>query len=442
MTIYLEDIYNAIGGRFEHLEFISGPKDQCTTVALETLGCKLNQAETEVLASQLKEAGCRIIPASEPADIYILNTCTVTHVADRKARHCLRMARRRNPESSLIVTGCYTEQAKIKLSGIDGVILVAGNEEKHNLVRILHGRGLLKNPAGAAEVDHFNRTRSFIKAQDGCNNFCTYCIVPHVRGREKSVRPEQVIEEINHKVTQGYQEVVLTGTEIGRYNYEGVNLTGLLRNILAESSISRLRLSSIQPPDLTPELTWLWENRRLCRHFHLALQSGSDTVLRRMNRRYNTTDYTRAVEYLRSRIPDVAITTDIITGFPGETPLEFEESLKYVQEMEFARIHVFPYSPREGTPAARMKDQVGYEEKKERNQRMLVLAQTSRSNYQQRHLNRSLEVLFEKASGDIWSGYTDTYIKVYARSKTVLTNRIVPVRLVELARDGVWGEII
>ena len=161
-----------------------------------------------------------------------------------------------------------------------------------------------------------------------------------------------------------------------------------------------------------------------------------------MNRRYNTTDYTRAVEYLRSRIPDVAITTDIITGFPGETPLEFEESLKYVQEMEFARIHVFPYSPREGTPAARMKDQVGYEEKKERNQRMLVLAQTSRSNYQQRHLNRSLEVLFEKASGDIWSGYTDTYIKVYARSKTVLTNRIVPVRLVEIARDGVWGEII
>lgn len=442
MTIYLEDIYNAIGGRFEHLEFISGPKDQCTTVALETLGCKLNQAETEVLASQLKEAGCRIIPASEPADIYILNTCTVTHVADRKARHCLRMARRRNPESSLIVTGCYTEQAKIKLSGIDGVILVAGNEEKHNLVRILHERGLLKNPAGAAEGDNFNRTRSFIKAQDGCNNFCTYCIVPHVRGREKSVRPEQVIEEINHKVTQGYQEVVLTGTEIGRYNYEGVNLTGLLRNILAESSISRLRLSSIQPPDLTPELTRLWENRRLCRHFHLALQSGSDTVLRRMNRRYNTTDYTRAVEYLRSRIPDVAITTDIITGFPGETPLEFEESLKYVQEMEFARIHVFPYSPREGTPAARMKDQVGYEEKKERNQRMLVLAQTSRSNYQQRHLNRSLEVLFEKASGDIWSGYTDTYIKVYARSKTVLTNRIVPVRLVEPARDGVWGEII
>lgn len=424
-----------------HLELNSEVQGQHITVALETLGCKLNQAETESLAREFKLAGFRIVTAESPADIYVLNTCTVTHVADRKTRHCLRMARRRNPDCYIIVTGCYAERAEKALTDIEDVNLVINNERKNELVYMLQEQGLFK-PSGERQIDgYLDRTRSFVKAQEGCNNFCTYCIVPHVRGREKSLTPEKVIGEISDRILRGYVEVVLTGTEIGRYNYQGLDLAGLIKRILVETNIQRLRISSIQPPEITPELVKLWNDPRLCRHFHLSLQSGSDSVLRRMKRCYGTAEYTEAVKKLRSMIQDVAITTDIITGFPGETPGEFEDSLNYTRNMEFARIHVFPFSPREGTLAARMPDQVDPGEKKIRSDRMLALAQESRRKFHLRFLNKTMQVLFEQAAGNVWSGYTDSYIKVYTESKVSLTNRIIPIKMAELYKDGVWGEI-
>ena len=317
-------------------------------VALETLGCKLNQSETEMLSRQLEQAGCKVVSAVEKADIYILNTCTVTHVADRKSRHFLRMARRRNPDAMIIAIGCYAERSFQDLSEIEGVDIVAGNKDKMNLAQVLKDAGYFKSIEAKSNSVRGNRTRSFIKAQDGCNNFCSYCIVPVVRGREKSLPPDQVINEINQRVADGYQEIVLTGTEIGRYFSGGLDLKWLLERILSDTGILRLRLSSVQPQEISPELIRLWKNPRLCRHFHISLQSGSDAVLRRMNRRYSTVDYSKAVELIRSEIPDVAVTTDIIVGFPGESEDEFQESFDFCREMKFARIHVFPYSIREG----------------------------------------------------------------------------------------------
>jgi len=234
--------------------------------------------------------------------------------------------------------------------------------------------------------------------------------------------------------------VVLTGTEIGLYSYDGVELRGLLENILAETNITRLRLSSLQPQEISPELIRLWSDNRLCRHFHLSLQSGSDTVLQRMKRRYAVGDYQQAVSLIRAVMPEAAITTDIIVGFPGETEAEFEQSYDFCQEMEFARIHVFPYSPRQGTEAARMSQPVGDKVKRERSQKMLALARESAGNFRQQFLGRTMPVLWEKQTAGIWSGLTDNYIKVYTKNDEDLTNKLLPVKVVELGGDGVWGE--
>lgn len=412
------------------------------TVALETLGCKLNQAETEQLARQLAEAGCKVVSPEEPADIYILNTCTVTHVADRKARHLLRMAHRNNPSCRIVALGCLADRAAGELSRIEGVDLVAGNDAKDTLPQLLADKGFLKVTRKAKAKQHRNRTRSFIKAQDGCNNSCSYCIVPLVRGREKSLPADQVIDEINKRVADGFQEVILTGTEIGRYQSDGLDLKGLIVYILQQTEIIRLRLSSVQPDEVKLELISLWQNPRLCRHFHISLQSGSDTVLQRMNRHYTADEFAKTVASIRAEIPDAAITTDIIVGFPGETEAEFQQSYDLCREMRFSRMHVFPYSPREGTRAAKMEGQLPSSVKKQRSEKMLALAKTSLQNFSSSCLGRSETVLFEQGSQGIYSGFTGTYIKVYAKSESDLTNKIIQVKLVELFKDGVWGELV
>ncbi|HEY82798.1 MAG TPA: tRNA (N(6)-L-threonylcarbamoyladenosine(37)-C(2))-methylthiotransferase MtaB [Dehalococcoidia bacterium] len=410
-------------------------------VALDSLGCKLNQAETELLARQLAEAGHELVSAVGEADVYILNTCTVTHIADRKSRHLLRQAHRENPSARLVVVGCYAERSPQELARLEGVDLVLGNEQKQALVRLLEERGCLPpQPLAQACPYRGSRTRAFIKVQDGCQRFCAYCVVPLVRRREESLPPERVIAEIRHWISLGAREVVLTGTEIGAYNWQGAGLKELLERILAETDVARLRLSSLQPQEITPELVGLWRDERLCPHFHLSLQSGSDTVLARMKRRYTTARYQQAVSMIRQVAPEAAITTDVIVGFPGETEAEFEESLGFCRRMEFARIHVFPYSPRPGTEAARMPQQVGDKVKKERRQRMLALAEESARNFHQRFLGRTMAVLWEKQMGGVWSGLTANYIKVYTKSAEDLTNRLMPVKLEKLSGDGVWGE--
>ena len=417
-------------------------------VALDSLGCKLNQAETELLARQLAEAGYRLVSPTDKADVYILNTCTVTHIADRKSRHWLRLAHWRNPDAVLVATGCYAQRAHHELAQIEGVSLVLGNDEKPNLLQLLEESGLISNSVHLQKGSPTNygdgfRTRAFIKVQDGCDSFCSYCIVPFVRGREKSLPVDQVVAEVRHRISDGYKEVVLTGTEIGSYNYDGVNLRGLIENILAETNITRLRLSSLQPQEISPELIGLWHDQRLCRHFHLSLQSGSDSVLRRMKRRYCVGDYQRAVSLIRRKVPEAAITTDIIVGFPDETSEEFEQSYQLCQKLGFARIHVFSYSPRQGTQAAQMPQPVGDKVKGERSQKMLALAKESAENFRQRFLGKTMMVLWEKQSGDgIWSGLTDNYIKVYTKGDKDLTNQLLPVKLMDIWGDGVWGEVV
>jgi len=411
-------------------------------VVVESLGCKLNQAEAELFGRQLSEAGYRLVSSAGEADVYILNTCTVTHVADRKSRHLLRMVHRLNTDVRLVAVGCYAEQAPEELAQIEGVALVLGNEDKTHLAQKLAESGCLnglpsRNIDGCVYNSH--RTRSFIKVQEGCYNFCAYCMVPMVRRGEKSVPAEQVIAEVRQQVAAGFKEVVLTGTRIGAYNSGNVNLKDLLERILAETEIARLRLSSLQPQELSPELIRLWHDTRLCPHFHMSLQSGSGEVLGRMKRRYSATEYRQAVSMIREVVPEAAITTDIIVGFPGETEAEFQESHDFCRQMEFARVHVFSYSLRRGTEAARMDNQVGAQVKKQRSRQMLALARESAKNFYQRFLGRTMPVLWEQKTGGVWSGLTGSYIKVYTRDKQDLTNQLVPVRLKAIRDDGLWG---
>ena len=409
-----------------------------TRVALDTLGCKLNQAETESLARRLAAAGYELVDSVDEADIYILNTCTVTHVADRKSRNLLRQARRRNGRVRLIVVGCYAERSPQELARIDGVALVIGNGQKAQVPDRLEELGCPPLFTGQS-LYQYGRNRSFVKVHDGCRSFCSYCIVPMVRSRVESVTVGQVVAEIQNRVTDGVKEVVLTGTEIGAYRRDGVDLIGLLQRVLAETGITRLRLSSLQPQEISAELLELWKDSRLCPHFHLSLQSGSDPVLGRMKRRYTSADYRRAVALIRKMVPDVAITTDVIVGFPGETEAEFEESYNFCQKISFARIHVFPYSRRPGTEAAGMMEQVSEGVKKERVQKMLALAKESACDFRQRFLGRTMPVLWEQKSGGVWSGYTSNYIRVYTKSREDLTNQLTKVKLESIWKDGVWG---
>jgi threonylcarbamoyladenosine tRNA methylthiotransferase MtaB len=393
-------------------------------VALETLGCKLNQAETESLARQFAARGCRVVTPSYGASIYILNTCTVTHIADRKSRHLLRLARRRNPDSFIIAIGCYAERAAVELAEAAGADMVLGNDDKTGLLDALEEQGLIGT--SRVPVPHMHRTRSVVKVQEGCNQSCSYCIVPLVRGRERSVPLDEAVAEVMARVQSGYQEVVLTGTQIGSYRN---SLELLLPCILAETGVKRLRLSSVQPQDITTELLALWQDypERLCRHLHIPLQSGSDAVLQRMGRRYDTEDFKQAAATVRQAIPDVAITTDVMVGFPGETDEEFAESYRFCQRMAFANIHVFPYSERPGTRAALTPKKVDDQIKRERSERMLNLARDSARHFREQFQGHTMMVLWEqKAYEGAWVGLTDNYIRVTAQSRDPLKNRLIP----------------
>ena len=410
-------------------------------VAFQTLGCKLNQAETELMARQLQEAGCMLVNPDQEADIFIVNTCTVTHVADRKSRHFLRMAKRRNPAALVVATGCFAGRLEA-IGGFDGVDLILGNQDKLNLKQILTDLHLINISGAHSCLTATGHTRSFIRIQDGCSNYCSYCIVPFVRGTEKSLPAAEIINQIRQRLVENYQEVVLTGTEIGRYHHDGMDLAGLIRSVLGETGIQRVRLSSLQPQEITASLIDLWQDQRLCRHFHLSLQSGSGDVLKRMNRRYTPQFYRDTIDFIRSKIPGVAITTDVIVGFPGETEKEFEESRRYFEEIGFSRIHVFPYSLRKGTAAAGMSHQIDPATKRKRTQIMLDLSKQSLKLFNQKFIGQILPVLFEQQDGEYWAGLTDNYLKVYVKSDQDLTSRICPVKCRALKGEGILGEIV
>jgi len=415
-------------------------------IALESLGCKLNQAETESLAWQLRDRGYVIVESAEMADVYVLNTCTVTHVADRKARHLLRLARRANPRATIGATGCYAQRAPGELESLGVVDIVLGNQEKHRLAEVLGGRSDLPGDPGRRIGDYRGRTRSLVKIQEGCSSYCSFCVVPYTRGEERSRPPEEVVEEVRHRVGAGYREVVLTGTKVGAYRWDGEAHSGLARlvaHVLRETGVERLRLSSVQPGDLTPDLLSLWADSRLCPHLHMPLQSGSQAVVERMNRGYSIADYERAVSLARQAVPGLAVTTDVIVGFPGETEAEFEESLRFCRRMGFADIHVFPYSARPGTPAAALPGQVDERVKRDRARRMLELARQSARRFRQELMGSTALVLWEGQVGhSVWSGLTPNYVRVFAESERDLTNRLLNVRLVGEHGRGLLGEVV
>jgi len=437
-------------------------------VAFYTLGCKLNQAETEYLVGQFSQSGLQLVSPNDVADIYIANTCTVTHIADRKSRHWLRLARRRNPQAIIIATGCYAQRNRQELAQLAD--LVVDNAEKENLLEIVTSLSsstpsfvLERTPLRHCErseaissIAATVRTRSLIKIQDGCHGPCTYCIVPKVRPWEYSLPASQIIDKVKQKLDLGYKEVVLTGTKVGSYRDGSADLKDLVQRILHDTGIERLHLSSLQPLEISSEFLALWQDERLCRHFHLALQSGSETVLQRMRRSYSLDQYQRTINLIKENIPEVAITTDIMAGFPGESDEEFEQSYTFCQQAGFANIHVFPFSPRPKTAATRMPEQIKDKVKAERNQRMLELSQSSRRRFCEQFLEQTMPVLWEKEmptsssilgevgtspGSGIYSGLTSNYIRVFANSEKPLNNEITPVKLVELHNQGIWGEI-
>ena len=401
------------------------PSIPTITVAIETLGCKLNQAESESIALKFVKNGFKLVPPSEVTDIYILNTCTVTSTADRKSRYLLRLARRRNPHATIIAIGCYADRDAEGIDKLKCVDLILRNSEKENLPELIE-RKRRQTSHGTYETDVL-RTRSMIKIQEGCDHFCSYCIVPYVRGHERSLPSDKIVEEVNSRVNIGFKEIVLTGTKIGAYQ---PGLETLIRRILDETDVQRIRLSSLQPNDITDGLLELWNDNRLCRHLHLPLQSGSDSVLKRMNRPYKIFDYESAVKRIRKSIPQVAITTDIIVGFPGETDDEFEESYRFCQHMSFVNLHVFSYSERPGTAAAAMPHQISETIKKERSKKMLKLARDSAACFSEQFCGATMPVLWEsEISPGVWDGLTDNYIRVMTHSSRSLKNEIINARL-------------
>jgi threonylcarbamoyladenosine tRNA methylthiotransferase MtaB len=401
------------------------PSIPTTTVSIETLGCKLNQAESESIALKFVKNGFKLVSPSESAEIYILNTCTVTSTADRKSRYLLRLARRRNPHATIIAIGCYADRDSEGIDKLKCVDIILRNSEKENLPELIEGKRR-QTSHGTCETDTL-RTRSMIKIQEGCDHFCSYCIVPYVRGHERSLPSDKIVEEVNSRVSMGFKEIVLTGTKIGSYH---PSLEPLIKLILERTDVRRIRLSSLQPKDITDGLLDLWNNARLCRHLHLPLQSGSDSVLNRMNRLYNIADYEAAVKLIRKDVPKVSITTDIIVGFPGETEKEFKESYRFCQHMSFANLHVFSYSERPGTTAAAMPHQISETIKKERSKKMLKLARDSAAQFSRQFCGETLPVLWEsEISPGVWDGLTDNYIRVMTHSDRSLKNEIVDARL-------------
>ncbi len=414
-------------------------------VKFHTLGCKLNLAETDALANEFADAGF-LITSEDCADICILNTCTVTHIADRKSRHFLRLLRKMNPEAVIIATGCYAERSPHELLDL-GVNIVVGNSDKMKLPEIARENlGMVSSwtkredyPISALHV------RSFVKIQDGCRDYCSYCIVPMVRQREFCVSPEDIVDIVKARISAGYKEVILTGTKIGSYHYGKENLTSLLLRILSETSIPRLHISSLQPREISDDLLDLWSNERLCRHFHVALQSGSDSVLERMGRLYSCEDYRNAIVKIRTYVPDVAVTTDIMVGFPQEDEQEFQDSYRFCRELNFANIHVFSYSPRMGTKAAGMSGQIDEKVKKRRSQQMLALSTESMREFNEHYTGQTLPVLWERyitGNRNIYSGLTNNYIRVYTNAQNNITNHIIALKLIRQYKDGLWGELL
>lgn len=426
--------------------------------ALHNLGCKVNAYETEAMQHLLEEAGYEIVPFTQKADVYVINTCSVTNMADRKSRQMLHKAKKNNPDSIVVAAGCYVQTSEKEVLNDLSVDIVIGNDRKHDLVRLLEEYSL---DSVNDTVDDINdgkhdfeelfidqtkeHTRAFIKVQDGCNQFCSYCIIPYARGRVRSRRFENVIAEVERLAANGFKEVVLTGIHLSSYGVDFEEATGLLELIQAVNAvkgIERIRLGSLEPKIVTEHFaSELSKLDKICPHFHLSLQSGCDETLKRMNRKYTTKEYERGCELLRKYFVHPAITTDVIVGFPGETEEEFEQTKAYLEHIHFYEMHIFKYSKRKGTRAAVMPDQIDEQIKAARSEKLIALGHDMSKEFRKFYIGKNEEVLFEEKTviGDkeYFVGYTKEYVKVAKKTDENLENQIVSGRISGMLTDEI-----
>jgi threonylcarbamoyladenosine tRNA methylthiotransferase MtaB len=430
-------------------------------VAFTTLGCKVNQYDSEAMMALFRRAGYQLVGFESPADVYIVNTCTVTGRGAAKSRQLIRHAIRQSPLSVVAVAGCYTQTDPDAVAAIPGVSLMIGNQDRDRVVELCEQAAGAPEPIRAVNniwqarefeemaVDSFTgHTRAVIKIQEGCNIFCTFCIIPYARGKPRSRRPESVVAEVERLAVDGFREVVLTGIHLGSYGKDShgeFTLAQVVEQLTHVDGIDRIRLSSLEPKHVSAHLMDLLSNHpKVCRHLHLSLQSGSQTVLERMKRAYTAQQYREVVQNLRRRIPDLGLTTDVIVGFPGETEAEQQESRAFLREMGFARLHVFPYSARKGTPAATMPGQVPKDVKERRTHEMIALGRELALAFAQRHAGQTLLVLTEEEAdvAEGWlEGYTDNYLRVRFQGGDELRNCLIPVTITAVEEEACLGEM-
>ena len=424
------------------------------TVAFITLGCKVNQYETNAMTQQFIEKGYKIVEHTEKADIYIVNTCTVTNMSDRKSRQMLRRVKELNTDAIVIACGCYAQVAKEELEKIEEIDLVLGNNEKKDIVQHVEKYLKSKIPEIQAEdvmeqrefvefgdVTFTEKTRAVIKIQDGCDRFCSYCIIPYARGRVRSRRPEHIISEITKIAEEGIKEVVITGIHIASYGKdfkEDYALINLLEEINQIKGIERIRLGSIEPLLITEEfVNRLKKLEKICHQFHLSLQSGCDETLKRMNRRYTTEQFQEITKLLRKNFKDSILTTDIIVGFPGETDEEFNKTYSFLEQIKFYKMHVFKYSPRKGTKAAIMPNQIEGNKKEERSRKLISLSNKNQKEYNKSYVGKELEILFEEEKNGFYQGHTKNYILAHYKTTQNLENKMIKLKCIEAEEEYV-----
>lgn len=421
------------------------------------LGCKVNQYESEAIAELFAEKGYEIVGIDEEADVYVINTCTVTNFGDKKSRQLIRKVKRQNENAIVAVVGCYAQTAPKELMEIAGVNLVIGTKDRAQIVEMVeqydrangvenHVSDIMKErvfePLSIQKLA--NRTRAYLKIQDGCSQYCSYCIIPYARGPIRSREPQEVVAEVKRLAENGFKEVVLTGIHVASYGKDrrDTSLLDILKQVHEVEGIERIRFSSIEPNVVTEEFAQTMATLpKVCDHFHLSLQSGCDKTLKEMNRKYDTEKYRQAAATLRKYLPKVALTTDIIVGFPGETEEDFRESYAFAEEIGFAKIHVFPYSPKRGTPAAARKDQLLNAVKAERSHTLIQLSDKMAADFLADAVGTDAEVLYERAVGDgIYEGHTTNYMKVHGRSEVDLINRICKTHITRAEGEMLFGD--
>lgn len=428
-------------------------------VASHALGCKVNQYESEAIAELFAEKGYETVGIDDWADIYIINTCTVTNFGDKKSRQLIRKVKRQNPEAIVAAIGCYAQTAPDDIKKIDGVNLIIGTKGRSDIVELVESyspdMGVLCTVGEIAKERVFerlsinkltDRTRAYLKIQDGCSQFCSYCIIPYARGPIRSRDPEDIADEVKTLAANGFKEIILTGIHVASYgkDLKGTSLLDVIKQVQRTEGIERIRFSSVEPNLMTREfVSGLAAMDKVCGHFHLSLQSGCDRTLKRMNRKYTSQEYENAVNLVREYFPDAALTTDIIAGFPGETEEDFEESISFAKKIGFLKIHAFPYSPKRGTPAAVMENQIQNSVKNERTARLIELSDTMGSEFIGKFYGKIMPVLFEReVCENFYEGYTSNYIRVIAESERDIQNKILNVKILSHENETAKGLII